>query len=124
MARQATRKHKETFDDFLGRFGLRLAALRKRRGLTQEQLAEVLDVVPSYLAKLETAARRPSFELLWQLAHALGAKPKELLDFDESADWEGTDREQGWEEFRGLLHGTKAEDVQLLVGLAKKVWRG
>jgi len=99
-----------------------MAALRKRRGLTQEQLAERLDVVPSYLAKLETAARRPSFELLWQLAHALNVHPKELLDFDESADWEGSEREQGWEEFRGLLSGTKAEDVQLLLGLAKKVW--
>lgn len=44
--------------------GKRIKALRKAKGLTQAQLAEVLNIADNSLAKIETGARTPSLDLL------------------------------------------------------------
>ena len=49
--------------------GLNIAFYRRRAGLTQEQLAEKLDISRSHLSALE------------DLARALGTTPSKLLEF-------------------------------------------
>lgn len=48
--------------------GRRIAELRKEEGLTQEQLAEIVNVSVSYLGKIERGVQRPSIDLLIELA--------------------------------------------------------
>lgn len=43
-------------------FGSRLKKLRQLKGLTQEQMADDLQITPSYLAKLESGIRTPSID--------------------------------------------------------------
>jgi transcriptional regulator with XRE-family HTH domain len=58
----------------------KLKALRERRGLTQEQLAEKSGVSRTYLARLETGRQDPTLSTLEKLAKALGVKAGRLLE--------------------------------------------
>jgi transcriptional regulator with XRE-family HTH domain len=62
------------------RMASRLKAIRERRGLTQEQLAEKSGVSRTYLARLETGRQDPTLSTLEKLAKALGVKVRRLLE--------------------------------------------
>jgi transcriptional regulator with XRE-family HTH domain len=64
-------------------FGRRVRTLRKRRGMTQEQLAEAADISVDFLSLMERGVNAPSFATLERLADALGVPVKELFDFSE-----------------------------------------
>jgi len=61
------------------RMAARLKALRERRGLTQEQLAEKSRVGRSHLARLETGKQDPTLSTLEKLAKALNVDVAKLL---------------------------------------------
>ena len=52
---------------------------RRKKGLTQEKLAEKADMSIQYLAMLELAHKFPSGEMLERLANALGIETYELF---------------------------------------------
>lgn len=53
------------------RLGDAIRTARMRRGISQEYLAELLDVTPTHIRHMESGHRRPSVELLFQLAKLL-----------------------------------------------------
>lgn len=57
-----------------------LAELRKRKGLTQAQVAERVGVEQPTYQRWEKGKREPSFSQLFELAQALGVEPGALLD--------------------------------------------
>ena len=59
--------------------GRRIAYLRRRRGLTQEQLAERADVTNNYVSHIENCRSIPSLETVVKLCGALDVTPDELL---------------------------------------------
>lgn len=65
--------------------GLKVAYYRKLDGMTQEELAEKVDISPNHLSKLErpSLAMPMSLKTLFTIADTLGIPPKRLLDFDE-----------------------------------------
>ena len=56
------------------RLGLRIAYYRKLKGLTQEQLAELLNKSWAQIAKVETGNSGASLRLLWEIADVLDIK--------------------------------------------------
>lgn len=60
-------------------FGVNLAHAREVCGLSQSQLARKVDVVDSYISRLETGRATPSFSLIVRLAAELGTTPSELF---------------------------------------------
>ena len=62
--------------------GANIAALRKARGLTQEQLAAQLGVSAPAVSKWETCSSCPDITLLCPLARALGTSVDQLLAFE------------------------------------------
>ena len=58
----------------------RLKELRKRRGWSQEQLADEAGISRTYLARLETARQDPTLSTLEKLAKALKVKVAKLLE--------------------------------------------
>jgi transcriptional regulator with XRE-family HTH domain len=52
---------------------------RRKKGLTQEKLAEMADMSLNYLAILELARKFPSGEMLERLAEVLEIEPHELF---------------------------------------------
>lgn len=57
-----------------------LAAIRKKRGLTQADLAEQVGVQQPTLQRWETGKREPSLRQLHEIAAILGVEPGSLLD--------------------------------------------
>ena len=53
--------------------------LRRRRGLTQEQLAEAAELDPRYIQQIERARTNLSLSVFVALAEALGVAPAVLL---------------------------------------------
>ena len=59
--------------------GACIRALRKEKGYTQKQLADILKISPKTISKWETAAGYPDISLLSELAKALGTTSEQLL---------------------------------------------
>lgn len=61
------------------RIGKRIAEIRKSKGLSQVKLAELTDIAPGNIARIETGRYSTGIDLLSKIADALGYK----LDFIE-----------------------------------------
>ncbi len=64
-------------------FGIRLRQLREKRGVSQEQLAQMVGMDRSYVGSVERGERNVSLENICKLAAGLAVAPARLL---ESAD--------------------------------------
>lgn len=53
--------------------------MRKERGLTQEQLAQMVDLSPNYLSNVETGLKTPKLETLIEIMNALKCDANALL---------------------------------------------
>ena len=76
----------DTFDDVLEAVGPRLRTLRVERGTTLAQLSESTGISVSTLSRLESGQRRPTLELLLQLARAHQVQLDELVDAPPTGD--------------------------------------
>ena len=64
-------------------FGERLSAIRKKQGLTQEQLAKKMNVSPQAVSKWETRKGFPDISLIEPLANVLQVSIPELLSGEQ-----------------------------------------
>ena len=65
------------------KLGQRIAALRKARKLTQEQLAETLACSVEFISLVERGVNAPSVAGLEKFAKVLKVEVKELFTFEE-----------------------------------------
>jgi transcriptional regulator with XRE-family HTH domain len=61
-------------------FGANVARAREQRGLSQSQLARKIEVVDTYISRIETGRAQPSFRLILAIANQLDTTPAELFD--------------------------------------------
>lgn len=61
--------------------GLKIKELRKQKRLTQEQLAEMLNLDTGYISKLEVGRNFPTIGTLEKIASALDVELYELFQF-------------------------------------------
>ena len=66
-------------DDLNNNFGKSLRLLRKRVGITQEQLASDLGVAKANISRYEKGTQKPEFRRLLGIAALLKVSPSELL---------------------------------------------
>ena len=64
--------------------GINIRRLRLAKGMTQEQLAELLTVSPAAVSKWEAKNTYPDITMLFPLAQIFGISVDELLGYDES----------------------------------------
>lgn len=67
------------YDPFLVRVGQNVAEARLRAGLTQEELAERLEVIPRIVQKIESGRLNLTLRTIARLADALHADPGALV---------------------------------------------
>jgi transcriptional regulator with XRE-family HTH domain len=69
-------------DVYVSQAGLEevLRGLRRRRGITQKQVADEAGVSPAAIARIEKGDRRPSLQMLGKLAPVFAMTPRDLLD--------------------------------------------
>ena len=63
------------------KFGLNIVYYRKRKKLTQLQLAELADIDRSHVSAIELGNVGVPFDVIFKLCEVLEVTPKELFDF-------------------------------------------
>jgi len=71
-------------EDIKKLLGANIKSIRKARKMTQEQLAEMVDIAPPNISYIENGKFAPSIETLQKIACALGVEPYELYRFNRA----------------------------------------
>lgn len=64
------------------KFGKRLKELRKSRGYTQEEIAEMVNIEPPNISKIECGMHFPQPEKIEKFASALGVSVSDLFEYE------------------------------------------
>ena len=72
---------KQEYKALYEKFGLNVVYYRKRKRLTQLQLAELVDIDRSHISAIELGNVGVSLDVLFRLCEVLEITPKELFDF-------------------------------------------
>ncbi len=76
----------ELMDDWYRGIGSNITWYRRQRGMTQENLADCVNISRAHLAAIEApnSRRRPSMDLLFRIAIVLEVSPDDLLRVQET----------------------------------------
>ena len=99
--------------------GMNIKRLRLAKGLTQEQLAELLTISTAAVSKWEAKNTYPDITMLFPLAEIFGVTVDELLGYDEAKAKAEVDKILA-EYQRLYVEGRFAEGKELIVNARKK----
>lgn len=91
------------------KFGLRLQELRKSLGLTQETIAEKIDLDTPNLSNIENGKRFMSPENIEKIAKALNVEVKDLFDYEHHQS-----RQQLVSKIHAFLDVAELEDIEFV----------
>lgn len=63
--------------------GLNIAYYRKQKGLSQSQLAELVNISRTHMSRIETADCAVSLDVVFDICDVLCIEPHKLFDFRE-----------------------------------------
>ena len=66
--------------------GARIKEIRRKKGITQEQLSERMGINPKYLSSIERGKENPTLNTMISLAESLDVKIADLFSFLEVQD--------------------------------------
>lgn len=72
---------KPEYKDLYEQFGLNVVYYRKRKRLTQLQLAELADIDRSHISAIELGKVGVSFDVIFKICEVLEIRPSQLFDF-------------------------------------------
>ncbi len=72
---------KEQYKGQYQQFGLNVVYYRKKKRLSQTQLAELVDIHRTYVSSIELGKVSVSFDILFRLAEVLDVPPNKLFEF-------------------------------------------
>ena len=93
--------------DITNKLGKRIQELRKSKGFTQSQLAELISVEVVTISRFENGIRFPKKENLERIAQVLNVEIKDLFDFGHHKT--KTDLKK---DIQNLLKNASLEDLQ------------
>lgn len=71
---------KDEYQELYQQFGLNVVYYRKKKRLSQTQLAELVDIHRTYVSAIELGKVSVSFDILFKLAQALDVSPAKLFE--------------------------------------------
>ena len=77
-----TKSQRDPRREELRRLGERVREQRRSRGLTQEALAEALDLSVAYVSLIERGGRNPPYTTVVAIARARGVAPSRIVADD------------------------------------------
>jgi transcriptional regulator with XRE-family HTH domain len=99
---------------FYTEIGQKIKSLRERRGLTQERLAELAELSPTYISHIERGKKHVSLTALISLAAALEVPAERLL-----CDVKSTDQNAFLPEVQALLADCSPHERCILLEIAE-----
>ena len=97
--------------------GQRIRAIRKKRGMTQERLAELAEISPQHCSGIETGAAKVSLPALIKIANVLEASMDELLMDSVSA----AAKPEMMKEIEAVFADATADEMYLMLSQAKSL---
>lgn len=106
--------------------GEQLKALRVKKGMTQEQLAQKLNTTKAAISRYEKNHRQPRLEQISEIARILDANPDELFSllFISSDITQGKEYDSGAEYLKYLSGYINSKMPELTQSLANDDWEG
>ncbi|MBE7030030.1 MAG: helix-turn-helix transcriptional regulator [Ruminococcaceae bacterium] len=93
--------------------GKNIAYARSKNHLTQEQLAERINVSAVFISQIETSVRKPSLETVYKISNALNTTIDTLI---------GNDSFQAkYDEISKLLRGKNEIELEFIIGILKEI---
>lgn len=102
----------------IDKIGQRIEELMKKRGFLQKELAEAIDIDPASLSRIISGDKKPSAEMLANLATALRVTSDYLLGIEKEEDLDINKGIRVLARNKEMLTSEdKREIIELLVGL-------
>lgn len=105
-------------------FGARIKEIRKERGMTQEDVAKIVNIEPTSYSRFERGERSATLDTIEKIAGALSVGLKDLFEFGAlpSPSPEQT-VEEAKEECVRLLDEASEEEIKMLKIIMRAVLR-
>ncbi|WP_336771271.1 helix-turn-helix transcriptional regulator [Bacillus bombysepticus] len=100
---------------FLKLVGENIRFLRKKRGLTQEELAEGINLQQAYIGGVERGERNISMLTLQKIAVGLEVSPEKLLDLGNINLLDNPQRDEFLSIITSLLHQKNIDELQFIL---------
>ena len=95
--------------------GQQVRKSRKARGLSQEQLAEMVNISTTHMSHIETGNTKLSLPVLVDIANALDVRTDDLLDRSQYTTGNAV------EEIAAMLESCSAQEAKVVVDIVKAV---
>jgi len=99
-------------------FGKRIKELREKKGLTQEQLSELVEMDPRSLSRIETGSNFTTVEKLKKIAQILDVEVKDLFEFNLKKS-----KVNYIQDIVNLLNSSSEEQVELIYKIVINILR-
>ena len=96
--------------------GKRIRALRKKNGLSQEQLAERVNMSSKYLGEIERGQVNFSIDIAERISNALDLELTDLFDYQHELD-----RKTLMKKINSLIQDASDENLQLIFRIIKSI---
>lgn len=100
------------------KIGQRIRKIRKAHGLSQEELAEKIDISTTHMSHIETGNTKLSLPVFLDLAAALEVRTDDLLD-----DAPRATTSAAMEEISSVLEQCSAQEARVIADVVKAVKR-
>ena len=98
-------------------FGARIKELREKRGLNQEQLAELIDMESRHLSRIETGKSFTTIDNIVKIAKTLDISVEKLFSFEHKKD-----KEDMIKEINHYLNIAKNEQLELIYKIISDIF--
>lgn len=102
--------------------GLQIANIRRKRELTQEELAESVNVATETISRLERGVSMPSLKTLEKISHALHISLKDLFDFDYPQATRYSAVEKEGAKLISYLKTKRVDDIRMCYRILKTIF--
>ena len=98
-------------------FGAKIKEIREKRGLNQEQLAELINMESRHLSRIETGKSFTTIENIEKIAAALNVAPSFLFSFEHKKD-----KQILIKEISSLLESANQKEVELVYKIVSDIF--
>ncbi|MCM1264186.1 MAG: helix-turn-helix transcriptional regulator [Butyrivibrio sp.] len=101
--------------DIAVELGMRIRYYRKEKNITQEKLAEICNLHPTYIGQLERGEKNATIESIYRISKGLEVPISKLLDNMEVFENESTDYSQKIYHQLLLIPKNKQQDISKII---------
>ena len=95
------------------KIGEKIRKFRKAKGMSQEQLAEVVDISVTHISHIETGNTKLSLSVFLDIANALGVQANDLLSDEISG------RNEALDELSDVFDSCTEQQIRIIVEIIK-----